>query len=249
MLEAYIEQGGKLLASGSSGFTPDKSKFALGFGVTYGGPCAYNPTYLRPGFTLKNFAPASFVLYSQAQEVTPSGAQVLAVRENPYFNRDVFHFCSHQHAPTTMQEAGAAMTQNETGIYIAYNIFEEYATKASMILKELVFHALDTLLGAYKTLETTLPAQGVTTIQQQTAQSRCVHHLLYATPVKRGEDICVIEDIVPLYDVAVKVRLPQKIKKAYLAPQMDPLPITQQDGYVCYTVPKLDCHQMVVLEY
>ncbi len=30
---------------------------------------------------------------------------------------------------------------------------------------------------------------------------------------------------------------------------MDPLPITQQDGYVCYTVPKLDCHQMVVLEY
>lgn len=88
----------------------------------------------------------------------------------------------------------------------------------------------DTLLGAYKTLETTLPAQGVTTIQQQTAQSRCVHHLLYATPVKRGEDICVIEDIVPLYDVAVKVRLPQKIKKAYLAPQMDPLPITQQDG-------------------
>lgn len=135
------------------------------------------------------------------------------------------------------------MTQNETGIYIAYNIFEEYATKASMILKELVFHALDTLLGAYKTLETTLPAQGVTTIQQQTAQSRCVHHLLYATPVKRGEDICVIEDIVPLYDVAVKVRLPQKIKKAYLAPQMDPLPITQQDGYVCYTVPKLDCLQ------
>lgn len=249
LLDAYLKQGGKLLASGSSGLTPDKSKFALDFGVTYGGVCAYNPTYVRPGFTLKNFAPTSFVLYSQAQEITLCGAQVLATRENPYFNRDVFHFCSHQHAPTTMQEAGAAMTQNEAGIYIAYNIFEEYATKASMILKELVFHALDSLLGADKTLETTLPAQGVTTIQHQAAQSRYVHHLLYATPVKRGEDICVIEDIVPLYDVAVKVRLPQKIKKAYLAPQMEAIPLAQQDGYVCYRVPKLDCHQMVVLEY
>ncbi len=249
LLESYVKQGGKLLASGSSGLTPDRTRFALDFGVTYSGPCAYNPTYVRPGFALQNFAPASFVLYSQAQEITPCGAQVLAARENPYFNRDVFHFCSHQHAPTAMQEAGAAMTQNETGIYIAYNIFEEYAAKASMILKELVYHALDALLGSCKTLSTTLPAQGVTTIQQQAEKNRYVHHLLYAAPVKRGEDICVIEDIVPLYDVKASVALPHKIKRAYLAPQTEELPFTEKDGRVCYTVPKLDCHQMVVLEY
>lgn len=249
LLEAYVNQGGKILASGSSGLTPDKTRFALDFGVRFGGPCAYNPTYVRPGFALQSFAPASFVLYSQAQEITPCGAQVLAIRENPYFNRDVFHFCSHQHAPTTMQEAGAAMTQNETGIYIAYNIFEEYATKASLILKELVCHALDTLLGAEKTLIAALPAQGVTTLQQQAEQNRYVHHLLYAAPVKRGEDICVIEDIVPLYDVKASVALPQKIKRVYLAPQMEEFPFAEEDGRVCYTVPKLDCHQMVVLEY
>lgn len=249
LLEAYVNQGGKILASGSSGLTPDKTRFALDFGVRFGGPCAYNPTYVRPGFALQSFAPASFVLYSQAQEITPCGAQVLAIRENPYFNRDVFHFCSHQHAPTTMQEAGAAMTQNETGIYIAYNIFEEYATKASLILKELVCHALDTLLGVEKTLIAALPAQGVTTLQQQAEQNRYVHHLLYAAPVKRGEDICVIEDIVPLYDVKASVALPQKIKRVYLAPQMEELPFAEEDGRVCYTVPKLDCHQMVVLEY
>lgn len=249
LLEAYVNQGGKILASGSSGLTPDKTRFALDFGARFGGPCAYNPTYVRPGFALQNFAPASFVLYSQAQEITPCGAQVLAIRENPYFNRDVFHFCSHQHAPTTMQEAGAAMTQNETGIYIAYNIFEEYATKASLILKELVCHALDTLLGAEKTLIAALPAQGVTTLQQQAEQNRYVHHLLYAAPVKRGEDICVIEDIVPLYDVKASVALPQKIKRGYLAPQMEEFPFAEKDGRVCYTVPKLDCHQMVVLEY
>lgn len=249
LLEAYVNQGGKILASGSSGLTPDKTRFALDFGARFGGPCAYNPTYVRPGFALQNFAPASFVLYSQAQEITPCGAQVLAIRENPYFNRDVFHFCSHQHAPTTMQEAGAAMTQNETGIYIAYNIFEEYATKASLILKELVCHALDTLLGAEKTLIAALPAQGVTTLQQQAEQNRYVHHLLYAAPVKRGEDICVIEDIVPLYDVKASVALSQKIKRVYLAPQMEEFPFAEKDGRVCYTVPKLDCHQMVVLEY
>lgn len=249
LLENYLENGGKILASGRSGLAAEADAFALDFGVQYDGLCQYNPTYVRPEFALKNFAPASFVLYSQAYQVTCTDAEPLALRETPYFNRDVFHFCSHQHAPNSMREAGAAMTQNKNSIYIAYDIFAEYATKASMVLKELVYHALDTLLGANKTLQTLLPAQGVTTIQQQAAQNRYVHHLLYATPVKRGEDICVIEDIVPLYDVEAEVRLPHEVKKAYLAPQMEALPFAIKDGCVCYTVPKLDCHQMVVLEY
>ena len=249
ILEDYLKNGGKILASGRSGLSTEEDVFALDFGVQYDGLCEYNPTYIHPNFALKNFEPASFVLYSQAHNIAPAEADTLAVRETPYFNRDVFHFCSHQHAPNSMQEAGAAMTQNKHGIYIAYDIFAEYATKASMILKELVYYALDTLLGTEKTLQTSLPAQGVTTIQEQKQHNRYVHHLLYAVPVKRGEDICVIEDIVPLYSVDVSVSLPKKVKRAYLAPQMQELETREKDGRTTYTVPKLDCHQMVVLEY
>ncbi len=249
LLESYIQNGGKILASGSSGLDPEMKKFVLDLGIKYKGECEFNPTYLRPEFAPKSLVPTAFIMYSAAKEIETKDAKVIANRENTYFNRDLLHFCSHYHTPNNKVIAGAAMTENKNGIYIAYDIFSEYATEASLVLKEFVYHALDLLLGDDKTLVTSLPAQGVTTIQEQKAENRYVHHLLYATPVQRGKGICVIEDIVPLYNVEVSAKLDKKVKKAYLAPQMQEIAFEQKDGRVNYTVEKLDCHQMVVLEY
>ena len=58
----------------------------------------------------------------------------------------------------------------------------------------------------------------------------------------------VIEDITPVYDVNVRLRLPEPIKSVYLAPQKVEIPFTREDGIVAFTVEKVDCHQMVVLE-
>jgi hypothetical protein len=127
-------------------------------------------------------------------------------------------------------------------------VFEDYAAKGSLILKETVIHALNRLLPE-KTLTTTLPAQGVVTLQDQQGQKRLVNHLLYASPVRRGKDIEVIEDILPLYGVEVCIAASHPVKKVYLAPEMEELPFLQEAGKVSYMVPRLECHQMVVLEY
>ncbi len=67
--------------------------------------------------------------------------------------------------------------------------------------------------------------------------------------MKRGGCVEVIEDITPVHDVAVRLRLPKTIKRVYLAPQRTEIPFTQKDGAVEFKVEEICCHQMVVLEY
>ena len=141
------------------------------------------------------------------------------------------------------------MAEGEAGIYIAWDVFEDYAEKDSLFLRETVSFALGRLLGDRRTLTTSLPAQGVTTVQEQQSETRWVHHLLYASPVRRGQSVEIIEDIVPLDGVTASVRTNRPVRNVYLAPQMTDIPFEANNGFVTYTVPRLECHQMVVLQF
>ncbi|MCU6707884.1 beta-galactosidase trimerization domain-containing protein [Paenibacillus sp. J5C_2022] len=249
-LNSFMAGGGKILATGSSGLNEEGMAFAIDLGVRYAGPSAYKPEYFCPSFPLKSLPAASFVFYSEGHIVEPAaGSNVLGYREFPYFNREGITFCSHQHTPSAKRNDGAGMVESASGIYIAWSVFEDYATKGSLALKEVVAHALDLLLGAGKSLRATLPAQGIATLMEQPEERRYVNHLLYAVPVKRGDGVEVIEDIVPLCNIEVEVKLPAETKRIYLAPEMTELPYVQHaEGRVSYTLPKLECHQMIVLE-
>lgn len=247
-LKKFVDGGGKILATGWSGLDPDGTGFAIDFGVRYLGTNAYRPDYFRPLFRSGSLGEAAFIMYSQGQKIELDGGTELGRREDPYFNRDVFTFCSHQHTPCSYVYGGPGMAESVSGIYMAWNVFEDYAAKGSLILKEAVLHALNRLLPE-PTLRTSLPAQGVATLQEQKEQKRLVQHLLYASPVRRGAGIEVIEDIVPLYDVEVSVRTPRRVKNVYLAPQLQQLPFRFENQTVFCTVPELECHQMVVIDY
>lgn len=247
-LDAYLAKGGKILATGKSALYAAEDAFAFDFGAEYAGESPYTPTYLRPMFPMEGLYDTSYVLYNPSALVRLTTGTVLGEKENPYFNRTFEHFCSHRHAPCSGESAGPGVVQGKDGIYISWSIFSNYATDGSLICKRVVQHALDLLLGSQKTLTTNLPAQGVATVMEQKAQNRYVHHLLYAVPVLRG-NIQVIEQIVPVHDVHVELKLPRVIKNVYLAPQMTAVPFTQENGVVHFILDKLDCHQMVVLDY
>ena len=216
-------------------------------GARYVGESEKMPCYVRPEFSMEGLYPADYVLYAQAEDVVLQGGTVLAYQKKPYFNRTPEHFCSHGHTPNAPEIAGPGMTEGAAGIYIGWQIFREYACQGSLIAKRMVQYALDRLLGEKKTLTTNLGAQGVVTLMEQ--DGRYVNHMLYAVPVKRGEGVEVIEDIVPVYGVEVMLRLPRKIRRVYLAPQEKALPFCQEGDAVRFTVEKLECHQMVALEY
>jgi hypothetical protein len=176
-------------------------------------------------------------------------ARALAMLEPPYFNRTAEHFCSHQNTPNNLMPDTAAITVGTQGAYVAWEIFADYANIGMLINKKAVHLALDALLDGIKTVQTSLPAQGVVTLMDQAGESRYVCHLLYATPVRRGTGVEIIEDIVPLYNIALTLRTDKPIKRVYLAPTGKELPFVAENGSVTLTVPTIDCHQMVVFDY
>ncbi len=247
-LEQFIQKGGKVLLSGKSGLYKDSDEFGIDVGARYIGESNFKPTYMIPGYNSKN-GETAYVMYSSAQDIKADG-EVMAHLEEPYFNRAPEHFSSHQHAPNNMGEkkAGAVLTEN-CG-YIAWNVFEDYATKGSYHLKELVSELIKALLPQ-PSLTTNLPDKAVATLTKQ--NERYIAHLLFAHTTVRGRGIEIIEDIVPLYNITLSVAIPQP-KKVYKAECVNgkilktPLEFTYKNGRVNLIVDKVDLHAMVIFE-
>lgn len=247
-IQRFIDNGGKVLASGTASLKKEADSFAFDLGAKFIGKNEFCPDYLRPGFEIADMDISDYIIYAQGYRCETTGKE-LASRRDPYFNRTAEHFCSHRHAPSSGVYGGAGITEGKDGAYIGWEIFTEYATRGPLIAKRVVMHVLDELLNGNKTLETSLPAQGVVTLMDQSGDSRLVCHTLYAVPVKRGSGIEVIEDIVPVFDTKVKIRTDKPIKKVYLAPSKEEIPFTQENGTVSFTVPKIECAQITVLDY
>jgi len=247
-LEDYFHRGGKVLATGESGLDATSDLFAIDLGIEWQGVNPFQPDYFHPSFPIRNLGEGSFVFYTQGQKIALKGGTELGYREDPFFNRDL-HAYYFTHTPNRGNNAGPGMVESLNGIYLAWNAFQDYGENGSLFVKETVLYAIDRLLGVRKTLATNLPSQGIVTLQHQSKESRYVNHLLYAFQVKRGKDMEIIEDIVPLYNIEVSLTLPVKAKKVYLAPQQEVLPFRQEGHSLRYVVPVLDCHQIVVVEY
>ncbi|MBQ4353383.1 MAG: beta-galactosidase trimerization domain-containing protein [Clostridia bacterium] len=248
-IRAFTKKGGKILAAGESALTIGGG-FAFDFGCDFVGACAYRPAYVRPQFELDCLGNSAYVIYAQSYDITAKdGAEVLLNRENPYFNRSTFAFSSHRHTPNDKSASYPAAVLGKDGAYIAADLFSEYAQMGNIYTKRILTHVIDVLLGEAKTLRTDLPAQGVVTLMDQKGENRLVNHVLYASPVRRGKGIEIIEDIIPLYNVSVSVKTDKSPKRVYLAPEMKDLAYTYENGTVSYTLEKLDLHAMVVIDY
>lgn len=243
-LKAFTAAGGKLLASGSSAIRDNK--FLFDFGGECVGDSEFNPSYIRPLWD--NEDETDYIMYSHCKKIRQSGGGELAKMVEPYFNRTAEHFCSHQHSPSSGKCGGSGVICGRDGIYIAWEIFSDYAENGELIAKQTVCKALDMLLDGRKSLVTDLGSMGVATLMEQNDKNRFVAHLLYAVPTKRGNNVEIIEDIYPVYNVKLAVKLPAEIKKVYIAPQKEEIPFTYENGYVCVNVDKLDCHAMIVFE-
>lgn len=244
-LKQFCQNGGKILATGKSALYEDKNEFCLDLGAEWVKESPYRPDYFRPSVKIDGMGDTGYVMYGSGERVRCIGTE-LGARENPYFNRSYKHFCSHQHTPNSGEYGGAGMTEGQDGIYIAWDIFNDYAVSGEIHLKQITVFALDRLLGERKTLITNLPAQGVATLMEQNSRQIC--HLLYASPVKRGNGVEIIEDILPVYNVSVSIRTDKNISRVYLAPQMEEIPFTYENGRVTAQIKKLECHQMAVFE-
>lgn len=260
-LKAYVRGGGKLLLSYTSVLRMDGEGTLLNFGE-YKGMSEFDPEYLQvsPEFLAGRRNPillaSPFVISHGSVHLAVKG-EVLARKINPYFNRTIEHFCSHQHTPDAEASDFPGVVLGDSVAYFAHKIFSAYADSGQSLYRELVVEVIREMLGGLR-CTVDMPSCGRVSLMNQAGKGRYVLHLLYAVPVKRGgracerfgvKDIEVIEDIVPVSNIACRLRIERKIKNIADALTGLALPFTQNGNVVEFTVPEVNGHKMLTLNY
>jgi hypothetical protein len=249
-LNVFAQNNGGLLILGESALDRQKQKFLVDVGATYIGPANFDEDYLLVGETLgEGLVSSPFFNYEAALRVQPDGdAEVLAAIREPYFNRTYAKYCSHRNTPDQLAAAkhpGALRKGNV--VFLPHRLGKLYFEHGARLHRDLFSNALG-LIQQDPMVKTELPSAGRISLLHQPDENRYVAHLLYGPALQRGYCL-VIEDLVPLFDVPLEVRVPQRINKVYLAPSKQTLTVEQVDGAVKVIVPELRCHQAVVFEY
>lgn len=244
-IKAYVENGGKVIASGNA--LVKDGKFFLDVGAEFKGENELYPTYLVPCYETANGV-TEYVMLCNFNGFEATDCEVVAKMQNPYFNRTAEHFCSHAHTPNnpTQSFTGAAIKGNVA--YIGWDIFTAYANHGHLCFKELFTNVLNKMLGDEKTVYAEIPDRAVVTLTRQEEEKRSILHLLFAHTTNRGRKTEVIEDTVPLYNVKCGVRCASKPSAIRLAPTGEALDFEYADGVATFVVPKVDIHQMIEID-
>ena len=261
-LTRFVDGGGSLILSGSSGMTHDEARFALPLSVQYDGTRRDAwPDYVAPDGGFAADVPRSpVVVYERPYFVKPQGnATVLGRAHDPYFDRSWEHFCSHQHAPPRPEPSDErdAIIRDGRVIYFAHPIFRAYASSGQPLYRDLVGAALRTLVPQ-PVAKVEMPSAGRISLMKQEEQNRLLLHLLYAQPQLRGRghrmanggriDVEVIEDPVPIHDIPCTVAMAAKPSRVYRHSDGADIDFTYEEGAVRFAVEKVHIHELVVIE-
>jgi hypothetical protein len=250
-IRAYLKSGGSVLLSHQSGLSAGKDVFVLDeTGLEYVGPSPYQGDkgdYFRMEGDLGTGIPDMVHFSYGAGSVVRAGndGQPLAQLWKPYFDRSYLHFSSHAQTVWESPMDAPAVTERGRILYISFPVFQNYARNGYAPHKLLVRNCIDKLMpdpvvkvGAPSTAEVTLTEQ----------PGRKIVHLLHYPAERRGLDLDVVEDIIPLFDIPVSLRLSENPRQVYLAPGLQALDVKYGNGYASVTVPKVVGHAMVVFE-
>ncbi len=246
-LRAYLDSGGHLLITGRSGLDEQAGDFALAreMGVHYAGPAEFTPDYLVLAPELADeIEPMHHVCLLPGVRVTVEpDAQVLARSGAPYFNRTWRHFCSHQYTPMARATDEAVIVQRGNVIYIARPLFREYAESARRVHKQVLANCLKRLLPRPRVGAHNLPSTAIVTVRQQ--RQDLIVHVLHYVHQRRGRYVDVIEDVLSLHEVEISVRAERQPTVVRLVPEEQSVDWAWEDGYVRFTIPRVDGYQMV----
>ena len=249
-LEAYVDGGGSLVVLSTGALARDGSRFVLDVGADYQGRGEHDVDYTVVDPVLGEGLVTSPVLnYSPTLRTKPhEGSQILAHIHEPYFSRTYAHFCSHLNTPFRPERAEhPALIQHGRVVFSASPLDLMYEQRAARPHRDLFERALKRVYMD-PMLHVELPSSGRISLLHQADRDRYVAHLLYATPHYRG-GLELIEDLIPLFDVPVALRVPERIQRAMLIPDGVELPLVRDGDGVKVSVPRFRMHCAVVFEY
>lgn len=257
-VEQFLYTGGRIIAAGSALLNASQDAFAINPGALLKGRCSLDPDYLvATALTPDVPVRSAIVIEGGAYEIEPTTARTLVERRVPYFQRSFDRFCSHQHTPDSPAPATPAAILGHGIAYFAHDIFTQYRGNGQPLYRDFFRAALMHLCAQNLPVTTTLPSGGRVNLLHQPEHNRYVAHLLYA-PISlrahktfwgRDNPVEIIEELIPLRDTTVSLRIAKSITSAALVPTGIALPFLQRDDLVTFTVPEFTGHQMVALAY
>ena len=224
-------------------------EFLLDCGAEYLGAPEYDWDYICTDRPFRQELPHSPMLCNlPGHRIALTDGEEVAYVQLPYFNRTVGQFCGHKNTPNDKTTHAPGIVKKGNVVYMAHPMATAYNTYGSLYQKRYFMLALEQLFtgGAFRVKG--MGAMGRATMIHQKDQSRYCMNLLYAAPVKRGLAE-VIEDIMPVYNIEITLDIPETVKRAYLPLQSVELPVTCENGKQKLILPKLECHESIVLEY
>ncbi len=255
-LRAYLAGGGKLVVSGTALLDAD-GNFALdAIPVDYVEPAPTLPSFLRFDASLEQNGIAAdydYVFYDQAHIVhAKAGATAEGLLKRALFTRTWEHYTSHQHAPVGEALGGPVIARNAQVLYMAAPLFAGYRFHDYWAYRAAAIGVLRTFLPE-PLLKSNAPGWVECTVHRQAQgegqAERTIVHLTAYHPRRTLQPIQHVDQSAPTYGVEVEVKLegnaPQRV---YLAPDMEPLEFSVEDGYVKINLPPIGAHTVVVLE-
>lgn len=254
-IDAFVAGGGNVLMTGRSGIDPERG-FVFDIGARWNGTAPYtHGDYLLPTPELRaEDVNDPLFMYKPSEQITVTDGQSLGEIYAPYFDRSPRHFSGHVNAASLPEPTEfAAGVRKGAFTYLAHPVFTSYYMAGAVAMLEIAENAIRSALGEVPLISVDLPRAGRVTVRRQEAEKRDVVHLLYATPVQRGNlegrVIQPIQDLVPLHDIAVTMRVDAQVASVRLVPEGTELDFTATEGQIAFTVPELRGHQMVEVSY
>jgi hypothetical protein len=246
-LNAYVNNGGKLLASHNSGLNPDGTAFALNtLGVKYLGEAPYSPDFIIPegemGLGLPQY---EHVMYQRGTLIEAEReSDILLYAIEPVFNRTWEHFCSHLHSPSSGKIGYPAIVKNDSSIYFIHPVFTQYQHNAPPWYKKLIRNALNCLLPNPLTRHSG-PSTVITSLMEQKKKNRWILHMLHYIPEKKSDTLEIIEDVIPLYNTKLTMTVSNQVASVTCVPEDKELDFHVEGDQLSFIVPLIQGHQMI----
>jgi hypothetical protein len=204
-------------------------------------------TALNPLMTIGDQVAETARVHGRARAQTIA-AETLARVGLPYFTRTPEHFFGHRQAAFAGASELPAVTQRGKVIYCHSPLFGAYRKHAVPAYRQLVERLLERLVPEALVRAPGLPTTAEVALLRQPEQGRTLLHLIHAVPQRRGPEIDVVEDVLPLVDARVGVRLARPATAVTLSPGGERLAHEVSDGLTWVTVPRVEGHRVVVFE-
>ncbi|GAB1481371.1 hypothetical protein MASR2M78_01860 [Treponema sp.] len=242
-LDAFVERGGRVIATAFSGLDESKTKFLPNcFPVDYCGNADTSPRYMDIETSRFPKLPAmSYVAYLQGAKVSAiQGAENLAYSRESYFNRTDEHFCSHRQTPPKKGPVNEPAICKKGGVvYISNPLFADYAEHGVKAYKEIIGTIIETLLDT-PMVKTDLPAYAEVTIRKnlglKNEKNSLVVHILAFLIQRKCQALDIIEESVPLFGRTVSIRCKEKVVSVKTVPEGKELPFKQEGAYVILNI-------------